>query len=703
MNPPFPFEQLVTEINNDPTNELLHQDVVYYVEQMKVDDNKKRELMELLWPIIKYRSSNELIEAVTSVLCDQTSDLIDVEILITMIENNHKRFGLMCSYLIEKLSKYELLNEEYAKRIISIMNIIDNKNEEMLCWLLDGLYYIFQCFDFETVPFFSQIQFNSSIDVLKRLANVLLISPSDNYLTVVCDVVSKRTESDLVSLYIQLFRYKNYPIEYIIPCVKRIPTTDVANAVALIMNFVCDDEKRKAETIEKGGVRWVVESLMSDLSEQTARNLYGYIASLLYDDSAVKQLSYDPSWFVLFAKSLLKTVVDPGCLKAGFEVVSMIYKGLPENGEIVSILAEICIKALFAANKSFENTIIVLTLAINMSVNASFSLYLLEWNLEEALDRILLSGQDELVEKGCALLMNIIVDPDAADLLCDHYILLSVDVIEKYKNTVIGARAMGCVAAFAKSKHGREILIETQLFHCIPSILGEYTLESLIDKTFIALNYFTSTQKDIGLLVSSGVLQGITRIVSNFKDTDVLEKALNIVVTIAKTEEWHEFLFATKAAQSVVETVVLSATTELEICCKGLSALINIAAVKESREKLFLLGALDAIIYAIEQHKEDEDLVKLGFGAIANMSLCEEVKEQTRENGFLDRIRPFLELHKDQLVLLKIITFLYCSCHNNEVNKKVIKKSIGDILKKMLTQYRGIIQFEQKINFILKK
>ena len=60
-----------------------------------------------------------------------------------------------------------------------------------------------------------------------------------------------------------------------------------------------------------------------------------------------------------------------------------------------------------------------------MSINADFCHQLLEWNLEEILDGILLSGNKELTEKGCALLMNIIIDPGFAEILCDHYILFS--------------------------------------------------------------------------------------------------------------------------------------------------------------------------------------------------------------------------------------------------------------------------------------
>ena len=705
MDPPFPFSQLFEEIDKDPTNELLHRDIVYYCDQMHPSNEQRMQLMEKLAPVIKYRVSESIIDAVNEVLCEDSSAVIDVTTLVQVVSDNCKRFELSCSSLMEKLAALQLLDDEHIPTLVDSIKSMSVNDDKVMCYVLDTLYFFFSDFGLEDMVVFKQITPSSPKEVLIRLSNILLSYPSALYLDLVVSVLQTCNDTDILVRYVYICRAPEYPIGAVISCAQRCRATEVSDAAATVINMACDDDARKAETISCGGIRWVIETLSQEqpITPVTGRGLYGYIASLCYDASAVQQLSYDPSWLVCFAKSLLQTVTDEGCLKSGFEVVSLIYKNLPEEGEIVSLLAEVSVKAMFCAMHSVDNTLIVLTTTINMSVNAAFSLHLLEWNLEEALDRVLLSGNAELVEKGCALLMNIIVDADAAELLCDHYILLSVDVIEKYEDTVVGARAMGCVAAFAKTAHGREILSKTQLFKRIPTILGTYQLDSLIDKTFIAMNYFTSTPEEMQLLVGSGILEGISHVVMTYDDEDVLEKALNIVVVIAKTEKWHQRIFESKVADAVVKAVALSAHDKLSVCSKALSALINIAAVKESREQLFLLGGVEATIYAVEANKEDEEIVKLGFGALSNLSLCMEVKELVRSVGFLKRVRPFFGLHRDKFVLLKIVTFLYCASHSDEANRKEIKTEVGDLLKKVQTQYGGVSQFDEKISAVTKK
>ncbi|ELP90511.1 hypothetical protein EIN_018700 [Entamoeba invadens IP1] len=705
MEPPFPLEQLLDELSKLPTKTELQQDVIYYVDQKKPSGTDLRKFLQILRPVFRTQANEVVLCTVRAVLCGESSDLIQPDVFVRVITDNLQKHSFESFLLLERVTDLGLLSEEYCKNIIqSVVQCTakEKYTDEALCWFFDALFHMNSLYDLGEVPFFTQITTNSSQKLKKRLVNVLLSSPTPSYGNLLVEILQTEKDEDFLVLCTSLFTFEEFDISAVLKLAQSNQSPKIQEICWTVVNIASMDKTRLEESIANGGIKWMTDTLVQPLSEDVSRNLYGYLGSICCDENMNKKLEENPSWVVLFGKSMLNSVMYPEALKCGFEVISIIWSKMPEDGEIVEIMSEVCVKALFASIHSVENTEIVLTSAINMSVNANFTLYILKWNLEEILDRILLSGVDTLVEKGCGLLMNIIVDPDAAELLCDHYILLSVDLIENYKDSLISALAMGCVAAFSKSEHGREILVETQLFGLIPDILGKYELDSLIDKTLIALTFFINKESGIELLVQSKVLEGIARISYNYDDNQILEKAMNIIVSVAKFQKWHTALFQSKVVQNVVRVIALSSKERIEACLKALSALINIAAVKESRESLFSIGALDSVIYALQQNADDIEVVKLSFGALANLSLADEVKEQTRELGFLEQVRPFLENFKDQFVLLKIITFLYCVTHNSPENKKVVKKKLGDLLKKMLFQFKEIAQFKDKIDTILK-
>ncbi|KAL7722544.1 Uncharacterized protein QTN25_000164 [Entamoeba marina] len=700
LQPPFPFEQLVDELSNELTIELLR-DIVLYNDQIPLKPKQQMVLLKILLPYLKrFKPISSLHNAINCLIDDATIDFVlESPIFQTIVDSILTNTFSSCQ-LLHTLSTYDSITEEQYFELMPLLPGIPY-DVPSLCYLLDALYHIYTYHNITTLPIFPCITATSDVAVLLRLCNILLISPSRDYAQLLQSIVEINTDIDVLVRTIRIYRSQIYDLKPILQCSKRIDDQRVIAEIAGVLNIVGDDERRRVESITAGGLRWILE-VLPKAGMQAARGIYGYIVTLCYDAFAVEQLSVDPSWVLLFAENLLSNVTDEGCLISGFEVVSLIYKTLPEEGVVIQKIAECCVKALFAAAKSVENSLIVLATTINMSVSAGFCLHLLEWNLEEALDRILLSGNERLVERGCALLMNIVIDPDAAELLCEHYILLVVDVIEKYHDTPISTKAMGCVAAFADSPHGREIFHQSELFVWVKKILQHCTLDSYLDKTLIAITSFTQSDEDIKSLFDSQIVEGVAHVILTYNDEDILEKALNLIAALARHTDWHDDLIHSGAAHAVVRAVILSQHYPAAEA-KSLAALVNLSSVSDTRDNIYMEGALDAVIYIVNKYKDDDEIIKLGFGALANLVLSLEAKEQVRENGFLAQIRPFLVVPREQIAYLKIVNFLFCAVHKSPLNKKLVKKQVKDVLKKMNVHYGDIPQFKEKIEVILKK